>query len=151
MVNPKPDNYSTVNPSLAVTGASDAIAFYIDVFGATERMRMASPDGKVAHAELQFGDSVVMINDEFPEYGSLSPHTVGGTPVSLSVYVDDVDATFAKAVDAGGKAIMEPMDQFYGDRSGQFEDPWGHKWGVSTHIEDVSPEEMERRMAEQGG
>ena len=148
MVNPKPDNYPTVNPSLAVKGAAEALDFYTTVFGATERMRMMAPDGKVAHAELQIGESVIMVNDEYPEYGSVSPETVGGTPVSLSVYVDDCDATFAKAVENGATALMEPMDQFYGDRSGQFQDPWGHKWGVSTHIEDVSPEEMERRMSE---
>lgn len=151
MVNAKPDNYSTVNPSLAIKGAADAMAFYMKVFGATERMRLMAPDGTVAHAEIQIGDSVVMLNDEFPDFGALSPKTIGGTPVSLSVYVDDVDTTFAAAIAEGATALSEPMDQFYGDRSGQFEDPWGHRWGVATHIEDLTPTEIEQRMSQMGG
>lgn len=147
-VSPQPENYSTVNPSLAVAGASDAIDFYCEVFGATERLRMPAPGGKVAHAELQFGDSVVMVADEFPEADFFGPTKFGGTPVALSVYVDDVDAAFAKALEAGATAIRLPEDQFYGDRAGQFQDPWGHRWGVATHIEDVSPEELARRQAE---
>ena len=151
MTNPIPDGYPRMSPSLAVDDGAKALDFYMTVFGATERMRMNGPDGKVAHAELQIGDSVLMVADEFPDMGYLGPKKVGGSPVVISVYVDDVDATFAKALELGAKATREPEDQFYGDRSGQFEDPWGHKWSVATHVEDVSPEEMEKRMAAMGG
>jgi len=146
MVSSQPETYSTVNPSLAIDGAGDAIEFYKAVFGATERLRMPAPEGKVAHCELQFGDSVVMVADEFPEAGFFGPHKVGGTPIALSVYVDDVDEVFAVALEAGAIPIRQPEDQFYGDRAGQFEDPWGHRWGVATHIEDVSPEELDLRQ-----
>jgi len=144
----QPDTYPTVTPALSVDGAADAIAFYMQIFGATERVRFSAPDGKVAHCELQIGDSVVMVADEYPEMDFVGPHTVGGTPVVLSVYVDDVDAVFAAALAAGAKSIRPPKDQFYGDRSGQFEDTWGHRWSIATHVEDVSAEEMQRRAAE---
>jgi PhnB protein len=147
MVKPIPDNYPRVSVSLSIDGAAEAIEFYKQVFGAEVRMRMDAPDGKVGHAELQIGDSVIMLADEYPEYGFVGPRRIGGTPVSLSVYVEDADATFASAIERGATPLRPVEDQFYGDRSGQFEDPWGHRWGVSTHIEDVSPEEMERRAA----
>ena len=148
MITAQPASYSTVNPSLAIDGAGDAIEFYKAVFGCTERMRMPAPGGKVAHCELQFGDSVVMVADEFPEADFYGPHKFGGTPIALSVYVDDVDETFALALEAGADPIRQPEDQFYGDRAGQFQDPWGHRWGIATHFEDVTPEELERRQQE---
>lgn len=143
-----PDGYPQVIPSLAVDGAAAAIDFYCEVFGATVRMRMDGPDGRVGHAELQLGDSVVMVADEFPEMDHRGPRAVGGTPVTLSVYVEDVDATFAAAVAAGARELRPVEDQFYGDRVGQFEDPFGHRWSVGTHVEDVSEEEMARRAEE---
>jgi PhnB protein len=140
-----PDGYPQLTPYICVDGAERAIEFYKKVFGAKERMRMPSPGGKIGHAELQIGDSVLMLSDEHPEYGAVSPRTVGGTPVTLSLYVEDVDAVFKKATSAGAKTLRDVRDEFYGDRSGQFEDPFGHKWSVATHVEDVSPEEMEVR------
>lgn len=150
-VKPIPDGYPRVSPSLAVAGAGDAIEFYKDVFGATERMRMGGPDGRIGHAELQIGDSVVMLADEFPDFGALGPKSVGGTPVTISVYVEDVDTTFGRAVELGATVLRPVEDQFYGDRSGQFEDPWGHRWYVATHVEDVPEDEMARRAAEAMG
>lgn len=144
-VKPIPDDYSRVSPYLVVDDAAAAIDFYCQVLGATERMRMAAPSGKIGHAELQIGDSVVMLADEWPDMGAHGPKTVGGTPVTLSVYVEDVDATFRRALDAGARALREVADQFYGDRVGAFEDPFGHHWHVATHIEDVAPDEMQRR------
>jgi PhnB protein len=146
-VNPIPDGYPRVIPSLAIDGAAQAIDFYRDVLGATERMRMDGPDGKVGHAELQFGDSVIFLADEFPDMGFLAPTTVGGTPVNLSVYVEDVDATFDRAIKAGAKVLRPVENQFYGDRVGQFEDPFGHRWSIATHVEDVPPDEMAERAA----
>ncbi|MGI8776080.1 MAG: VOC family protein [Acidimicrobiales bacterium] len=146
-----PDGYPQVIPYLSVDGAGAAIEFYSTVFGATERVRMPMPDGRVGHAELQIGDSVVMLADESPEMDVRGPKSVGGTPVTLSVYVEDVDAVFDKAIGAGA-SVLRPVDnQFYGDRSGQFEDPFGHRWSVATHVEDVTPEEMTRRAAEAAG
>ena len=147
-VQPIPEGYSQVTPYLCVDGASAAIEFYGQVFGATERMRMPEADGKIGHAELQLGDSVIMLSDEYPEIGIRSPNTIGGTPVTMSVYVEDVDSVFDRAVTAGAKALRPVEDQFYGDRSGQFEDPFGHRWSVATHVEDVSPEEMAKRAVE---
>jgi PhnB protein len=144
-VNPIPDSYPQLSPYICVDGAADAIEFYKKVFGATERMRMPAPGGTIGHAELQIGSAVLMLSDEHPEYGALSPKTVGGSPVTLSLYVEDVDAVFAKALAAGAKERRPVRDEFYGDRSGQFEDPFGHKWSVATHVEDVSPEEMQKR------
>jgi PhnB protein len=146
-----PDGYPQVTPYLCVDGASAAIEFYGIVLGATERMRMPAPDGKIGHAELQIGDSVIMLSDEFPEMGMKSPKALGGSPVTLSVYVHNVDDVFERAIQAGAKQLRPVEDQFYGDRSGQFEDPYGHRWSVSSHVEDVSPEEMGRRAAEAMG
>ena len=146
-----PDGYPQVIPSLAVDGAAAAIDFYCEVFGATVRMRMDGPDGRVGHAELQLGDSVLMVADEFPEVGHRGPRAIGGTPVTLSVYVEDVDATFAAAVAAGAKELRPVEDQFYGDRVGHFEDPFGHRWSVGTHVEDISEDEMARRAEEAMG
>ena len=147
-VKPIPDGYPQVTPYLAVDDANAAIDFYTTVFGARERMRMDAPGGKVGHAELQFGDSLVMLADEFPEMGNRSPKSVGGTPVTISVYVDDVDAAFDRALRAGAKELRPLENQFYGDRTAQIEDPFGHRWSISTHIEDVPPDEMQRRAAE---
>lgn len=146
-VNPIPDGYPRLSPYICVDGATRAIEFYATVLGAKERMRMPSPGGKVGHAELEIGDSLLMLADEHPEMGFVGPKRIGGTPVLLSVYVDDVDAVFARALKAGAKSIRDVANQFYGDRSGQFEDPFGHHWNVATHVEDVSPEEMAKRAA----
>jgi PhnB protein len=150
-VKPIPEGYPQVTPYLCVEGANRAIEYYSTVFGARERMRMGAPDGKVGHAELEIGDSLLMLADEFPEMGMRSPRAVGGTPVTISVYVDDVDGVFERAVQGGAKPLRQVENQFYGDRTGQFEDPFGHRWSISTHVEDVSPDEMERRAAEAMG
>ena len=150
-VKPIPDGYPQLTPYLAVNGAAAAIEFYSKVFGATERMRMPAPEGKVGHAELQIGDSVVMLADEFPEMGNRGPKTIGGSPVTLSVYVEDVDSVFDRALRAGATQIRPLENQFYGDRTGMFEDPFGHRWSIATHVEDVPPDEMERRAAEMMG
>ncbi len=147
-VKPIPDGYPRVTPYLIVDGATEAIGFYAEVLGATERMRMPAPGGKVGHAELQIGDSLVMLADEFPDMGQLGPKTVGGTPVTISVYVEDVDAVCERARQAGATVMQPPTDQFYGDRSAQFEDPFGHRWNIATHVEDVPPDEMARRSAQ---
>jgi PhnB protein len=148
MVKPIPDNYPQVCPYLSVDDAAAAIDFYTEVLGAKERGRLPAPDNKIGHAELELGDSLIMLADEFPEMGIRSPKAIGGTPVTINVYVEDVDAVFEKATAAGATPLRKPEDQFYGDRSGQFEDPFGHRWSISTHIEDVSPEEMATRAAE---
>ncbi len=148
---PIPAGYPHVNPNLCVDGAGDAIEFYTGVFGFTERMRMEGPPGKVAHCELQLGDSIVMVADEFPDMGFFAPPKYGGSPQSLMIYVPDVDAVHQAALDAGATSVREPENQFYGDRSATVKDPWGHSWTLATHVEDVSPEEMERRMAAWGG
>lgn len=150
-VKPIPDNYPRVSPYLCIDGASDAIDFYTAVFGATERGRIPMPGDKIGHAELELGGSLIMVADEYPEGNVFGPRHIGGTPVSISVFVEDVDATFTKAIAGGATEIRPVEDQFYGDRMGQFEDPWGHKWSVSSHLEDVSPEEMARRSAEMFG
>jgi PhnB protein len=147
MPKPIPDGYHTVTPYLICRGAEKAIDFYTKAFGAKELYRMPGPGGTIGHAELQVGDSRVMLADETPEFRS--PQSVGGTPVSMMPYVNDADATFRRAIDAGARALRELKDQFYGDRSGTLADPFGHVWTVGTHVEDVSPEEMSRRMAEQ--
>jgi PhnB protein len=147
MAKPIPDDYPRVTPYLVVAGASAAIDFYTTVFGATERVRMAGPDGKVGHAELDIGDSLIMLADEYPEMDALGPLTFGGTPVTLHVYVEDVDSVFERAVQGGAKSLRPVEDRFYGDRAGQFEDPFGHRWDVATHVEDVLPEEMSKRAA----
>ncbi len=147
MVEPIPSGYSSVTPYLVVSGAAAAIEFYSAVLGAKETMRMDAPEGRIGHAEIKIGDSIVMLADEAPDYDALAPGTVGGTPVSLMVYVDDVDATFARAIENGARQTQPVDDKFYGDRSGGFEDPFGHRWTVATHVEDVAPDEIERRMA----
>ena len=150
-VNPIPDGYPQVSPYLAVDGASAAIDFYSKVFGATERMRMPSPGDRIGHAELEIGDSLIMLADEHPEMGIRGPKALGGSPVTISVYVEDADVVFARAMEAGATATRQVENQFYGDRSGQFDDPFGHRWNVATHVEDVPPDEMGKRAAEAMG
>jgi PhnB protein len=142
-----PSGYPRVSPYLHVDGASEAIEFYGNVLGATERMRMPAPGGKIGHAELEIGDSVIMLADEFADMGVRGPKSIGGTPVTISVYVEDVDGVFERALGAGATSVRPVENQFYGDRSGQFEDPFGHLWSVATHVEDVAPDEMEKRAA----
>jgi PhnB protein len=144
-VKPIPDGYYTATPYLIIKGAARALDFYKQAFGAQELMRFPMPDGKVGHAEIKIGNSPIMLADEFPEMGHKSPESLGGSPVSIMLYVPDVDKTFAQALKAGGKELQPLKDQFYGDRSGTLTDPFGHVWTVSTHKEDVSPEEMDRR------
>jgi PhnB protein len=146
-VNPIPDGYHSVTPYLIIKGAAEAIDFYKKVLGATELFRLPMPGGVIGHAELKIGDSVIMLADEFPDMGAISPQTLGGTPISLMIYVPNVDEVFAGAIAAGGKEIKAVQNQFYGDRSGVFEDPFGHKWSIATHVEDVSHEEVQRRMS----
>jgi PhnB protein len=146
MVNAIPEGYRRVTPYLIVDGAAAAIDFYTSVFGASERMRMDAPEGKVGHAELEIGDSVIMLADEHPEMNARGPRSIGGTPVSLHMYVEDADDVYERAVEAGAKAMRPVEDQFYGDRLGSFEDPFGHHWHVATHVEDVPPDEMSKRM-----
>jgi PhnB protein len=150
-VNPIPDEYPRVTPYLSIEGAAEAISFYCDILGAKERMRMPGPDGKIAHAELDLGNSVIMLSDQMPDMGNPSPKQLGGSPVFLMVYVEDVDDVHARALAAGAKELAPVQDQFYGDRSSQFEDPWGHRWNVASHVEDVPPEEMEQRAAQAMG
>jgi PhnB protein len=142
-----PEGYHTVTPYLIVVGAARAIEFYKKAFGATEIMRFPMPDGRLGHAEVKIGDSVVMLADEAPQMGVFAPQGEARPPVSLAMYVDDVDAVYKQAIAAGGKEIRPLTNQFYGDRSGTFADPFGHVWTVASHVEDVAPEEMERRMA----
>jgi PhnB protein len=150
-VQPIPKEYATPTPYLCIQGAAEAIEFYKQVFDATEMMRIGSPDGRIGHAEIKIGEGIVMLSDEHPEIGVVGPKTIGGTPVSLMVYVLDVDAKIQLATELGAKVLNPVQDQFYGDRSGKIEDPFGHIWMIATHIEDVSPEEMDRRMKELGG
>ena len=147
-VKPVPEGYHTVTPYLVMKGASEAIDFYTKVFGAKEVVRMDGPGGSIGHAEIMIGDSFIMLADESPEMGFRGPESVGGTPVSLVIYIEDVDAVFARALAAGGTETKPLKDQFYGDRSGTITDPFGHVWTISTHKEDVSPEEMDKRMKE---
>ena len=144
---PVPQGYHHITPYLIIKGAAAAMDFYKDVFGATEIMRMPQPNGRIGHAEMKMGDSFIMLADEHPEMDIVSPTTLGNSTVGILLYVDDADATFNKAVSRGAKVNKEMADQFYGDRSGTVIDPFGHKWTIATHVEDVSPEEMERRMA----
>jgi PhnB protein len=147
-VKPIPEGYPRVTPYLIVDGGDEAIRFYSDVLGAKERMRMGGPEGKVGHAELEFGESVVMLADEHPEMGARGPKTIGGTPVMIHLYVEDVDRVFQAALDRGANQLQAVEDKFYGDRAGTFEDPFGHHWSVATHVRDVPPEEMEKAAAE---
>src|SRR5881398_537273 len=150
---PIPDSYRRVTPCLVVRGAAKALEFYGEVFGATERMRFPGPGGTVAHAEIQIGDSVVIVEDEDPHRGTQAPPPGGlpGSPASLFIYVPDVDAVIARAAELGAKVQRPAEDQFYGDRDGHIIDPFGHGWTVASHVEDVTPEEMTRRMAELSG
>ena len=146
MAKPIPEGYHSVTPYLIIKGATEGIDFYKKAFGATELFRMPAPGGKIGHAEIKIGDSPIMLADESPEMGYKSPQSLGGSPISIMIYVTDVDTVFKQAIAAGGKEQRPVKDQFYGDRSGTLEDPFGHVWHVATHKEDVSPEEMERRM-----
>lgn len=147
---PIPDGYHTATPYLIVKGAAQAIEFYKKAFGATELLRMEQPGGKVGHAEIKIGDSTIMLADEAPDVDARSPQTIGGSPVSILLYVEDVDAVFTKAV-AAGAAVQRPVaNQFYGDRTGGVKDPFGHVWYIATHVEDVSPDEMRKRAAAAG-
>ena len=146
-VKPIPEGYHSVTPYLCCRNAGAAIDFYQKAFGATELMRMGAPGEKIGHADLQIGDSHLMLADEFPEMGFLSPQTVGGSPVMIHLYVEDADATTSRAVAAGAKVVKPVEDQFYGDRGGQLDDPFGHKWYVSTRKEDLSFEEVKQRAA----
>ena len=141
-----PEGHRTVAPYLALKDGVKALDFYKKAFGATELFRLVMPDGRLGHAEIRIGDSVIMLSDEFPEYGGKSPKTLGGSPVCIHLYVEDVDAMFNRAVAAGATARKPVMDQFYGDRSGQLEDPHGHLWWVATRKEDVPPDEMQKRV-----
>ena len=141
-----PEGYHNVTPYMYVRGAAGAIEFYKSVFGAAEIVRMAGPDGRIMHAELKIGDSIVMLADENPSMGIMSPQTIGGFSGGLHLYVENVDAVITKAVESGAKPLRPIKNQFYGDRSGTLLDPFGHMWSVATHVEDVSPEEMRKRM-----
>jgi PhnB protein len=145
MVKPVPDGYGTVTPYITLSEAAKAIAFYKKAFGAVEEHRFEGPEGKIGHAEIRIGNSKIMLADEFPEMGCKSAKTLGGSPSMLYLYVDDVDAFCAKAVEAGAKIIDPVKDQFYGDRSGGLEDPFGNRWYVATHVEDVPEAELSRR------
>jgi PhnB protein len=147
-VKPVPDGYHTVSPYLCVNDAERAIQYYQKAFGAKETMRMHGPQGKIAHAELKIGDSVIMLADEMPQSGLRSPQALGGTTSSIFLYVNDVDHTYDQAVAAGARADMPPQDMFWGDRYGKLTDPFGHSWALATHKEDVAPAEMERRGKE---
>ena len=143
-VKPIPDGMHTVTPHLVCAGAADAIAFYKKAFNAVEVGRMAGPQGKLLHGAVRIGDSMVMLADEFPDWGSFGPKSLKGSPVTIHLYVEDVDSFVTRAADAGAKVTMPVQDMFWGDRYGQLEDPFGHHWSVSTHVRDVSPEEMQQ-------
>jgi PhnB protein len=147
-VQPVPEGYRTVTPYLSVDDASAAIDFYQRAFGAKERVRMAGPGGAIMHAELELGDSLVMLSDPFPQFTPRPPKELGGTSASIFVYVEDVDALYQQATDAGASSVAEPEDMFWGDRFGAVMDPFGHHWTIATHVEDVEPEEMQRRIEE---
>jgi len=142
-----PEGFEGATPYLSIKGAAAAIEFYKKAFGATETMRMAGPDGRIGHAEIKIGKANIMLADEHPEIGFLSPSTLGGSPVAIHIYVENIDALAAQAEAAGAKVLRAVSDQFYGDRTGQFQDPFGHVWHFATHIEDVSPDEMQKRAA----
>jgi len=147
-VKPIPEGYHSVTPSLTLDDASAAIDFYKRAFRATELYRLPGPGGKVMHAELKIGNSHIMLSDEFPDCGALSPKTIGGCPSSLLIYVEDVDAAFAQAIKAGAIEKQPLTNQFWGDRIGSLMDPYGFRWSIATHIEDVAPEEIQRRFSE---
>ncbi len=141
-----PAGSRTATPYLVVKDAARALTFYQQAFGATEVMRLAGPDGKVVHAEIRIGDSNLMLADEFPDWGALSPKTIGGTPVSIMLYFEDCDMVFNRAIAAGAAVLHPVQDQFYGDRSGTLIDPFGHKWTIATHQEDLPEDELRRRF-----
>ena len=145
MVKPIPEGLHSLTPNVAVDGAAEAIEFYKRAFGATELLRMADPKGRVGHAEIRIGDSVIMLADEYPEMGHRGPRSLGGSSVSILLYLEDVDTVFERALKAGGRAQRPVQNQFYGDRSGTLEDPFGHVWTIATHVEDVPEEELKRR------
>lgn len=145
---PIPEGYHTVTPYLAVDDAAEAIAYYTKAFGAKERSRMEAPDGSIGHAELEIGDSLVMLSDPFPQATTRTPKELGGTTATVFLYVEDVDAVVKRAVEAGATVTMEVADQFWGDRFGAITDPFGHSWSIATHVEDVPPDEMARRAEE---
>lgn len=145
-IKPVPEGMRTVTPHLTCGGAADAIEFYKRAFGAVELTRLPGPGGKLLHAMIRIDDSNVMLVDEFPAHGSFGPKAMKGSPVTLHLYVDDVDAVFRRAVDAGAKVTMPVADMFWGDRYGRLEDPFGHQWSVATHVRDVKPEEMQEAM-----
>jgi PhnB protein len=147
-VQPVPEGYHTVTPYLAVDDATAAIDFYQRAFGAKERVRMSGPDDTVAHAELEIGDALIMLSDPFPQSTARPPKELGGTSAGVFLYVEDVDAVYKQAINAGATATMEPDTQFWGDRFGSVTDPFGHSWQIATHVEDVSPEEMAKRSEE---
>ena len=147
-VKPVPDGYHTLTPFLTVRDAASAIEFYKQAFGAVERGVNKGPDGKVMHAELKIGDSIIMLSDEYPQFGALSPQSIGGTGMGLHIYLDGVDAAFDRAVKAGATVEMPVMDQFWGDRYGKLQDPFGHKWSIATHMKDLSMDEMKKSMDE---
>ena len=140
-----PDGYHTATPYLIINGATAAIEYYKNAFGATELFRMDAPGGKIGHAEIKIGDSRIMLADEFPEMDARGPQSIGGTPVSIMLYVGDVDTVFNRAIAAGGKVKQPVQDKFYGDRSGNLADPFGHVWTIATHKEDLSPSEIGKR------
>jgi PhnB protein len=146
-VQPIPDTYPRLTPHLSVKGANEAIAYYGRLFGARERMRIEAQGGQIAHAEIVIGGSVIMIGDEVPGGVDPSPATLGGSPVALWLYVEDVDGVFEHALGSGSRAVAAPADQFYGDRVAMFDDPFGHRWNIATHIEDMPPDEMRQRAA----
>ena len=146
-VAPVPAGYHSITPHLVCRGAAKAIDFYKKAFGAKEQLRMSAPDGSIAHAEIAIGDSMVMLGDEAPQMGASAPETVGGTPVHIFIYTPNVDKLYAQAIAAGATGNQPPTDMFWGDRYAKLSDPFGHKWSMATHIEDVSPKEMDKRMA----
>ena len=149
-VQPIPPGYHSVTPYLIVDGAAQAIEFYKKAFDATELMRVPGAEGKVMHAEIKIGDSPVMLADECPDMGAKGPKAIGGSPSSLMIYVEDVDQVFRRTIEEGATEVRPLQNQFYGDRSGTLTDPFGHQWTVATHVEEVSEEELQRRMAAQG-
>lgn len=145
-VRPIPEGFHTITPHLVCSGAADALTFYKQAFGAVETSRMPGPDGKIMHAQMRIGDSLFMLADDFPDYGSVGPLALKNTPVYIHLYVEDVDALYAQAVEAGAKPIMQVADMFWGDRYGQLEDPFGHRWSIATHKRDMTPEQMREEM-----
>jgi len=148
-IKPIPDGFHTLTPHLVCRDAAAAIAYYVKAFGAIEQGRLPGPDGRLMHAMIRIGDSPLMLVDEMPEWGALGPQSLKGSPVTIHLYVEDVDAAVARAVDAGARITMPVADMFWGDRYGQIEDPFGHHWSIATHTRDVSPEKMQAAMSEQ--